>query len=300
MEKGQDILNRLEKGESCTQEDELDLNLLKQSIEKLTNEIQNYMQREEGSAKTQQTVEKLFEVQFSAEEIMTRLQARIKTVDHPNEVSPHQPRANQNTRLPELKIRTFDGNILKWHGFWDQFSSIIGNRKLDDVDKMIYLRDSLQGDALEVIQGLELTNANYKIAVSRLTKTFGRPGHVVDMHYRALTATPKATSDISSCRRTLNKLEGHLSILESMGEKIEANNSLRSVILDKFPNELMFNFRMGEETDNQPIQSIRQHLEQVISSREMSMPRQVTGTADTFDPLNYPTSSVSHLTTESL
>ena len=43
-------------------------------------------------------------------------------------------------RLPKLTIRSFDGDITKWTGFWDSFNSAIhSNTALSEVDKFNYL-----------------------------------------------------------------------------------------------------------------------------------------------------------------
>ena len=44
-------------------------------------------------------------------------------------------------KSPELKIPKFNGNILKWHEFWDQFESSIHSREhISKIDKFNYLK----------------------------------------------------------------------------------------------------------------------------------------------------------------
>ena len=58
--------------------------------------------------------------------------------------------------LPRISIPTFDGDVLNWAVFWEQFETTIhSNEKLHDAQKLAYLRDAVaSGPAKWVIQGL--------------------------------------------------------------------------------------------------------------------------------------------------
>jgi len=43
-------------------------------------------------------------------------------------------------KLPHLEITSFDGSVLRWRKFWDQFEAAIHNTKFSSIDKMNYLR----------------------------------------------------------------------------------------------------------------------------------------------------------------
>ena len=44
-------------------------------------------------------------------------------------------------KLPKLEVPTFDGDLLKWKSFWDQFHVSIHNRAdLTNAEKMVYLQ----------------------------------------------------------------------------------------------------------------------------------------------------------------
>ena len=54
------------------------------------------------------------------------------------------PRA-LGAKLPKLEVPTFDGDILKWKSFWDQFSVSIHKRSdLTAAEKMVYLQNALK------------------------------------------------------------------------------------------------------------------------------------------------------------
>ena len=46
--------------------------------------------------------------------------------------------------LPKINVPTFDGDVLNWAVFWEQFeTAIYNNKKLHDAQKLTYLRDAV-------------------------------------------------------------------------------------------------------------------------------------------------------------
>ena len=59
--------------------------------------------------------------------------------------------------------------------FWDSFqSSVDNNLDLTPIDKFNYLYSLLEGPGLQAIQGLTITDKNYKSAVEILHNRFGK------------------------------------------------------------------------------------------------------------------------------
>ena len=80
------------------------------------------------------------------------------------------------TRLPNLSIPMFSGDILDWQSFWDCFETAVHNiSALSGVQKLNYLRAQLQGGALRVITGLPVINDSYKDSVTLLQDRYGQP-----------------------------------------------------------------------------------------------------------------------------
>ena len=52
--------------------------------------------------------------------------------------------SNKGVRLPKLEVPTFDGNILNWCTFWEQFKVSVHDRtNFIDSEKLAYLRNAL-------------------------------------------------------------------------------------------------------------------------------------------------------------
>ena len=94
--------------------------------------------------------------------------------------------------LPKISVSTFDGYILQWQSFWEQFELYVHDRtKLSDVIKLAYLRDALKdGPALNIIEGLAQTADNYNKAVSCFRQCYDRPHLIHQAHVCAILNIP--------------------------------------------------------------------------------------------------------------
>jgi len=93
---------------------------------------------------------------------------------------PDPPLAQVKVKLPQLELRSFDGDILKWASFWDSFNNAVHSRTdLRDEEKFNYLRRYLSGSALKSIEGLSLTSAAYRKAIDILNQEYDQKEIVV-------------------------------------------------------------------------------------------------------------------------
>ena len=69
----------------------------------------------------------------------------------------------KGVKLPKIEVPTFDGNILSWRTFWEQFSVAVHNHgNISDSEKLVYLRHTLKdGKALKAIEGLSCSGEHY-------------------------------------------------------------------------------------------------------------------------------------------
>ena len=94
--------------------------------------------------------------------------------------------------LPRIEIPTFDGNILNWKLFLEQFQSAIHDKPhLGEIDNLTYLRDAVKGGpARNVIQGLTQTVESYKEAIECLRARYDRPRIAHREHVRSILQAP--------------------------------------------------------------------------------------------------------------
>lgn len=125
-----------------------------------------------------------------------------------------------SVKLPKIMIPKFSGNVSEWLTFWNSYeTSIHNNKSLDDVSKFNYLKAHLTGTALETIGGFSISQENYVKAVDLLKQRFGRKETLVNTHMSQLLEIPplKRSNDVKSFRQLFDKIQIHISSLESLG-----------------------------------------------------------------------------------
>ena len=111
------------------------------------------------------------------------------------DVDPGSPRGAK-VRLPKISLPRFSGDPLKWTTFWDSYQSAIHlNPDISKVDKFNYLRSLLDHTALDSIDGLTLSSANYQQAIDILSKRFGNKQLIISKHMDTLLNIDALSSD---------------------------------------------------------------------------------------------------------
>ncbi|XP_045028012.1 uncharacterized protein LOC116935628 [Daphnia magna] len=154
-------------------------------------------------------------------DIITQVIAAIPTpqapVVHVTAAAP--PQSTHSMRLPQRQIKHFKGDILEWTQFWESFNAAIHSSTLTNVQKFDYLTEYLKGEANLMVNNLELTDANYQVAIDELTRRYGKKQVMIDAHFNKLhTLQPvKDGNDVPALRSFQLNLQLHISALETLG-----------------------------------------------------------------------------------
>lgn len=90
-----------------------------------------------------------------------------------NDLKSNKNSSNNNHQLPKLKIPEFSGNTTDWPGFITLYDKIVHeNQSINDALKVQYLKTSLKGDALKIINHVSPTAENYNMCYSLLRKRY--------------------------------------------------------------------------------------------------------------------------------
>ena len=102
------------------------------------------------------------------------------------------PSDSKGVRLPKLDVPTFNGHILSWKTFWEQFQASVHDRSnLTDSEKFTYLRHALQsGTAKSVIGGLSRSGEHYVKAISCLKSRYDKPRLIHQAHVQKILQIP--------------------------------------------------------------------------------------------------------------
>ena len=150
--------------------------------------------------------------------------------------------AEPKVKLPKIELPKFNGNIVDWPTFWDQFESAVHSQiGLSDIDKFSYLKTLLSSSAQECISGLTLSNENYKEAILLLKERFGNTQLLINAHMESFINLPrvKSMNQVSDLRNMYDQLEITVRNLKTLNVVPETYGSfLVPLLTQKLPSEL--------------------------------------------------------------
>ena len=132
---------------------------------------------------------------------------------------PSTKEAKSGIKLPKMNVPTFDGNILKWNTFWQQFDMAIHSKaQLKDAEKLAYLRDALKDCPVRnIIEGLSQDADYYKKAFGCLQRYYDRPHLIHQAHDRAIYEAPSLRDGNGRELRCLHVRCGHYTFESTQG-----------------------------------------------------------------------------------
>ena len=134
--------------------------------------------------------------------------------------TPLSSKDSTGVKLPKLDVPTFDGSLLRWKSFWEQFCISVHDRtSISDAEKLVYLQQSLKGgSAKSVIEGLSRTGDHYSEAIESLKTRYDRPRLIHQGHVKVIMETPGLKDGSGrELRRLHDAVQQHLRALKSMG-----------------------------------------------------------------------------------
>ncbi|XP_013413205.1 uncharacterized protein LOC106175645 [Lingula anatina] len=183
--------------------------------------------------------EKLRRIRKHKENIQSEERRSEPSISNAPTPSDDPPRSNMklNYRLPKLILSRFDGNLLQWPAFNDDFvSAIADNEMLSTIEKFQFLRAQLDGEAFSTIAGLQLTANNYENAKELLRERYGQTHKIINAFMRALWELPRPDEEIKSLRFFYDRIETFIRGLSSLGKEEQSYGELLiPMILDKLP-----------------------------------------------------------------
>ncbi|XP_076279061.1 uncharacterized protein LOC143208476 [Lasioglossum baleicum] len=153
---------------------------------------------------------------------------------------------------PKVELPKFSGDYTEWEGFHDLFIALVDkNKSLSDVQKLYYLKTSLEGEAAFVLKNIATSKANYKPAWEKLKNRFTNERSLVKAHLKMLFDSPpigvNVLTDLKSLRDRSNAA---LLALKNLGRKVKYwDDILVFHFLKKLDKQSKqeWEFRLGEE-----------------------------------------------------
>lgn len=145
---------------------------------------------------------------FKKEDIKQMMKTLIKLSEKPTYIKPK-----------ELKIKPFSDDVLEYKGFKSSVKRLLSQGDYNDTDKFMYLKNNLEGRALEAIKFLQTTNESYEEAWLILDSLYEQPRTILNCVIDMLSSPDfhMKTGDLESILRfksLFNQLRGNISMLK--------------------------------------------------------------------------------------
>jgi hypothetical protein len=146
-----------------------------------------------------------------------------------------QQAQDQKAKLPKLQITRFDGTIIDWVRFWEQFEEEIDKcKQYAPITKFSYLRELLTTQPKMEIAGLPFTDDGYKSAKDLLKQKYGKISEVIHAHGQQIAKLPiiQSTNNLKLVHDFYRDLNVSITSLKTLG-KLETAEILVRQTLDK-------------------------------------------------------------------
>ncbi|XP_053691615.1 uncharacterized protein LOC128740128 [Sabethes cyaneus] len=148
-------------------------------------------------------------------------------------LTPCAPSSSQSTghvlpsashvRLPDVKLPTFNGNTDNWLNFHDLYLSLVhSSAELSNIQKFYYLRSSLAGNALQLIQTIPISANNYVVAWNLLVEHYQNPVRLKQTYVDALfDFTCLKRESAADLHSLVEKFDANVRVLRQLGEQTQ-------------------------------------------------------------------------------
>ncbi|XP_013161253.1 PREDICTED: uncharacterized protein LOC106113074 [Papilio xuthus] len=139
----------------------------------------------------------------------------------------HKPESNtppcNEVKLPRIQLPTFSGKYEEWQTFYDMFLSLIhNNEKLSAVQKLHYLKSSVQGEPESMLRNFATTDQNYDEAWKQLTKRYNNKRYNSNAILKILFSQKQINTDSShGIKQLLDTTSSCLKALNNIGIRTE-------------------------------------------------------------------------------
>lgn len=126
----------------------------------------------------------------------------------------------ERVKLPKLSLPEFGGLYTQWVSFQETYDALINNNlSLSPIEKFYYLKSCLKGEAAQLIQSLEISQANYDIAWQMLKERYQNKKLIIHTHLKAIfeLGTLKGESH-QALRKLLDNFNKNVRALTALGQ----------------------------------------------------------------------------------
>ncbi|CAH0715627.1 unnamed protein product, partial [Brenthis ino] len=206
-----------------------ELNLRMQGAANILSEFNNVQNKLDGVLPESQDDEQLDERESFESKYYTILAQANCILDNDS----NSPNANscgndlgnmhQSVKLPTINLPTFDGSYEQWLEFKNTYLSLVHtSNNISTIQKFHYLKSSLKGPAVLVIDSLEFTPDNYYVAWELLMNRYNNSRLLIHNHVKALFNIKNLSNESPILlRKLIDIILKNLRSLKLLGEPTE-------------------------------------------------------------------------------
>jgi hypothetical protein len=140
-----------------------------------------------------------------------------------------------------------------------------------EIQKFDYLKEYLKGEARLFVENLELTDANYQIAIDQLQATYGKKEVLINAHFDRLDALQplRDPKDVAPLRNLQLTIQSHICALENLGKPKTSYGSLLGTKLIKLvPYKLQEKWAEVATNDSTDIEKVLKFIREQTEAAE--------------------------------
>lgn len=239
------------------QDDLINLKLRYEKFQGLLDEYETVQSEIEDLLKcTEEDIDERTSVEESFYEISSKVYKLLNPATRNSAVTGNQIQSqdlssqatNQlvQARLPQLALVEFSGKYSDWLLFKDSFQSQVDSKLcISDIDKFLYLRSALKGEALKIISNLETSASNYSIAWNLLEQRYENKKLIINTHMKAMFEMPMVKENYGALRQFVDSMLTHMRALEAYNQPVAEWDT---ILIYLTTTKLEFNIRKEWET----------------------------------------------------
>ncbi|XP_045130677.1 uncharacterized protein LOC123515856 [Portunus trituberculatus] len=118
-------------------------------------------------------VAELDKIVFNAKRLLTHLDSPPTNLTSVSSIA-QSPYSIGKIKI-NFQLPTFKGDVLTWPEFWNLFTVAVHDSKAySPVEKLVHLKEHLDGESARSIRGLPTTGDNYDVAIRILKERYGK------------------------------------------------------------------------------------------------------------------------------
>ncbi|XP_029177615.1 uncharacterized protein LOC114945521 [Nylanderia fulva] len=138
-------------------------------------------------------------------------------------------------QLPRISLPKFSGNLTEWGNFRGIFESLVASKEtLSNTQKLHYLKASVTGEAVLLINHIQITDTSYDAAWKLLVDEYDNQYAIIFAHIQAFAELPiMKTETAADLKRLQDVVASSLAALDNLGRPVDQWDDLLVFIISQ-------------------------------------------------------------------